>query len=156
MGALSLVALHAVGRHIGLHANPRLASSVDITSLLSPANVPDLPNFPRVLERRRLASSGGADGGQDLHVDGSYQGKCTSYCPPTGGVLSIVGIISGQCDCFIHVDANRSNPECPSTYAKDTTCCGSTDNYGEVNSRAIPFPSSLLGLRSWPRTAPNL
>ena len=79
-----------------------------------------------------------------LQVDGNYEGACTKLCKPTGGFLSIVGAMSGQCDCVLWRETESGEAFCKADYGN--TCCGVLDNAGGVVLYVIIILYSFLGL----------
>jgi len=103
------------------------------------------------LHSRRLAAT-------KLDVDGDYEGQCTQHCDPTGGFLSLVGALSGQCDCTLWqhttttgtTDANHSGGSKSEggIFCKESavTCCGVLDNGAGVVLYFLLVFYTFLGL----------
>jgi len=137
----------AGGRHL-LRGNeiPELESSFDLSgrssSFSTTASMAQRDEVGDLLElsdaHRRLANL------TKIRVGGSYQGQCTTLCEPTGGILSVAGALSGQCDCVVWENDSTGEVSCKAGFSK--TCCGSLDTHaGVVFYFAVVF-YSFLGL----------
>lgn len=80
------------------------------------------------------------------HVEGDFEGRCTTLCEPTGGFLSLVGAISGQCDCVLWQEEDADNGEAYCKAGYGNTCCGTLDNAGGVVLYMAIILYSFLGL----------
>lgn len=72
-------------------------------------------------------------------------GKCYDICDPFGGVLSIVGALSGQCDCGLKYNTTDLTQP-PICVSDEVTCCGDLDNGGGVVLFVIVIFFTFLGL----------
>jgi hypothetical protein len=121
--ALGLVGMFAVSQYKQSYGSTHLVEQGEEIE-----HLPDIPSFlhdnfkqsylPN--DHRRL---------EKVNTGGSYHGECTTLCSPTGGFLSLIGGLSGQCDCVIWIGAD-DEPYCKEGY--ENTCCGVLDNAGGV------------------------